>query len=168
MTTSEALAQTPSGRGGATAVGRVEEFPEGHFRVRTVGTREVGIAQWHGQFYAIRNICPHQGAPICLGQLGPKIAAGPGPVGALEVDTSVPVVACGWHGWEFDLRDGSPIWSESGQRNRRRSYRVRTYPVTVEEGVVSISLSRNSSTLERAAPSASGMSPDSTEDEENL
>src|SRR4051812_38011337 len=91
-------------------VGRLDEFEEGTCRIRTAGKWEIGVVRWHGSVYAVRNICPHQSAPVCLGSLGPKIVATTGTVGFLSVDDEVPVLACGWHGWEFDVRDGSPIW----------------------------------------------------------
>src|SRR5438105_4901922 len=92
------------------AVGRIEELPEGEIKIHRVGGIELGIVRWRGDVYAVRNQCPHQGAPVCLGHLGPKIVAPAGALGAMAIDEDVPVLACGWHGWEFDVRDGTPAW----------------------------------------------------------
>jgi len=35
----------------------------------TVGGRSIGVFNIRGQFYALRNRCPHQGAPLCLGRV---------------------------------------------------------------------------------------------------
>jgi nitrite reductase/ring-hydroxylating ferredoxin subunit len=45
------------------------------------------------------------------------------------------VIACGWHGWEFDVRTGSAV--VTGSR-----YKVRTYSVRVEDGRVLVDVQR--------------------------
>jgi nitrite reductase/ring-hydroxylating ferredoxin subunit len=122
------------------AVGRPEEFTDRTITVRQVGAWEVGIVRWGEMVYAVRNVCPHQGAPICLGRVGPKIVAPPRTVGAMEIDETVPVLACGWHGWEFDVRDGSPAWGQGSTRGRTRRYRLQTIPVTVTNGLITLHL----------------------------
>jgi nitrite reductase/ring-hydroxylating ferredoxin subunit len=41
-----------------------------------------------------------------------------------------PVIACPWHGWEFDVKTGHAIWDPS--------LRIRTFPVTISGGRVLI------------------------------
>ncbi len=108
-------------------VGAVDEFAEGGIRVVKANGREVGVIRWGGEFFALRNVCPHQGAPVCAG----TVHAGLGPAsrwGDLVADLSAPVLACSWHGWEFDLRTGCSITSPS--------YSLRTYDIKVDGGRV--------------------------------
>jgi hypothetical protein len=42
------------------------------------------------------------------------------------------------------MRDGTPIWKDGASPRRRRTYRLRTIRVTVEEGVVALELDRRS------------------------
>jgi 3-phenylpropionate/trans-cinnamate dioxygenase ferredoxin subunit len=69
-----------------------------------VGGRAIGVFRVGESFYGIRNRCPHQGGPLCLGHvLGDAVTDAPG-------DTSIssdPLrIACPWHGWEYDLDTG--------------------------------------------------------------
>jgi nitrite reductase (NADH) small subunit len=100
------------------------------------GRIEVGIVRWDGdQVYALRNVCPHAGGPVCEGRLGPRIVASAADPLDLGVDEACPAVTCAWHGWEFDARDGRAL--APGSRMR-----VRTYPVSVEGGIVLVDLGR--------------------------
>ena len=121
------------------AVGRLEDFPERSVTVVRAGRVEVGIVRWDGDaVYALRNVCPHAGGPVCAGRLGPKVvAAAPGRP-SLAVDQAAPVIACAWHGWEFDVRTGEAVASASPHM------RVRTYPVSVEAGEVRVGVGRSS------------------------
>ena len=83
--------------------------------------------------YALRNVCPHALGPVCAGRLGPKIVAPGGDPMAFDVDESCPVIACAWHGWEFDVRTGQAVWPDARMR-------VRTYATRVEGGRVLVAL----------------------------
>ena len=50
-------------------VGRADEIPPGGRKIVRVAGRSIGVFNVNGQFYAIRNRCPHQGAPLCEGKL---------------------------------------------------------------------------------------------------
>lgn len=108
-------------------LGRVEDFPNHSVRVVTAGSGELGIVHWNGQFFALRNICPHEGAGLCRGTVRPRITASG--VGQLAADEDTPVVTCPWHGWEFDARSGNSVFGDP-------RYRVRTYPVHTRGGSV--------------------------------
>jgi nitrite reductase/ring-hydroxylating ferredoxin subunit len=108
-------------------VGADDDFLEGRVRVVEAGGWEVGIVRWQGRFYAVRNVCPHEAGPVCRGLVKPHLVSGGGP-GLMGVDDDVPVLACPWHGWEFDVRDGRCL---SGDERG-----VRTYPVSRENGRV--------------------------------
>jgi nitrite reductase (NADH) small subunit len=117
-----------------TPVGDVERFPPRSVTVVRAGGVELGIVRWDGdEVYALRNVCPHAGGPVCGGRLGPRIIAAPSDPLALDVDERCPTLTCGWHGWEFDARDGSAL--APGSR-----LRVRTYPVRIDAGTVLVDL----------------------------
>jgi len=113
-------------------IGPVEDFPEGEMRVVEARGRQIGVARWQGEFYAMRNLCPHQSAPLCAGRLQGAIASGTR-VGLVESDDGAPVIACPWHGWEFRVDTGASMWDER--------YRVRAFSVAVEDGRVLVDLS---------------------------
>ncbi|GAB3348153.1 Rieske (2Fe-2S) protein [Amycolatopsis echigonensis] len=114
-------------------LGAVEEFEEGVLQVRQASSRQIGVARWKDRFYALRNICPHQSAPLCAGRLLTGISDGE-PVGVIEADDGAPVVTCPWHGWEFHLDTGKSLWDER--------YKVRAYQVVVENGRVLLEMGR--------------------------
>ena len=51
---------------GRHIIGHVSELPPGERRVVDAEGRSIGIFNVSGQYYALRNQCPHQGAPLCL------------------------------------------------------------------------------------------------------
>jgi nitrite reductase/ring-hydroxylating ferredoxin subunit len=110
-------------------IGRPEDFVDGTVRIVDVGGREVGVVRWGEEFFAVRNVCPHQAGPVCAGLVRPNIVSGGRP-GELAVDLAVPILACPWHGWEFDVRSGKSI---SGATQT-----VRTYAISVEGGRLTV------------------------------
>ncbi|MFN8526023.1 MAG: Rieske 2Fe-2S domain-containing protein [Chloroflexota bacterium] len=105
-------------------VGKTDEIPVGGRKIVRVAGRSVGIFNVAGEFYAIRNRCPHQGAALCEGKLwGALRSEKPG---TFEYDeTKKDVLACIQHGWEFSLKTGQS-WCDPAR------LRVRAYEVTVE------------------------------------
>lgn len=106
-------------------VARAGEIAPGERKLVTVGGRSIAIFNVGGEFLALRNRCPHQGAPLCAGELfGVLESTQPG-----EYVHRRPgeMVRCPWHGWEFDLRTGRS-WFDPERT------RVRSYPVTVRRG----------------------------------
>lgn len=104
-------------------VGSTEDFDEGTITLVQAGQQQIGIIRWDGQYYALRNSCPHQAGPVCAGTLRPLLEADAGKVTMMKADSGIPVLACAWHGWEFDVRTGGALWDQG--------YRVRAYPVAV-------------------------------------
>jgi nitrite reductase/ring-hydroxylating ferredoxin subunit len=112
------------------AIGRIEDFPQGEVRIIDVGRHSIGIYHLDdGKLYALRNRCPHHGAPLCFGQIGGTML--PSDAGEYEFGMAGQVVRCPWHGWEFDIATGRTLFGIDKSR-------AVTYPVTVEDGVVSI------------------------------
>jgi nitrite reductase/ring-hydroxylating ferredoxin subunit len=106
----------------SVAVARADEIAPGERKLVSVGGRSIGVFNLGGEYYALRNRCPHQGGPLCEGfQFAPLRAAVPGEPYARGDDGAI--IRCPWHGWEFDLRTGRS-WFDP-QRTRVRSYRAR-------------------------------------------
>src|SRR5438105_2663141 len=108
-------------------VAAADEIPPGGRKILDVGGRSIGVFNVDGEYFALRNRCPHQGGALCEGRLwGSLTAAAPG---AFEYSPTKEVLTCPWHGWEFHVRTGQS-WCEP------RRLRVRRYDVRVEEGAV--------------------------------
>lgn len=112
-------------------VARADEVPEGGRLIVEVAGREIGIFNIDGEFFALRNRCPHLGAPLCTGDvLGLVHSSGPGDV---RFDDSKKLLTCPWHGWEFDIKTGQSYFNP---RLRARRYDVEARPVEATgEGV---------------------------------
>ena len=139
---------------GKHIVARVSELPPGERRIVEVGGRTIGVFNVAGKFYALRNACPHQLAPLCRGHVtGTALPSKPGQYNwACEGE----ILRCPWHGWEFDITNGQSVFNP--HRLRVKTYKVtveidgkptvversaddedpsvETYPVTVEDGLV--------------------------------
>jgi nitrite reductase/ring-hydroxylating ferredoxin subunit len=101
-------------------VGRADEIPPGNRKIVRIAGRSIGVFNVDGEFFAIRNRCPHQGAPLCEGKLWGLLSADT--PGSFQYDSRKEILTCVWHGWEFNIRTGQS-WCDP-QRLRVRSYDV--------------------------------------------
>jgi nitrite reductase/ring-hydroxylating ferredoxin subunit len=101
----------------------VKEIPPGSRKIVEIAGRSIGVFNVGGEFFALRNRCPHQGGPLCEGRLSGSVISSK--VGQYEYARDGEILRCPWHGWEFDIRTGHSWFDPAGTR-------VRTYPVTVE------------------------------------
>lgn len=83
----------------------------------------VGVFNVDGKFYALKNVCPHAGAPLCQGHI--QTTHRPSEVGEFVPDLAGRILRCPWHGWEFDVVTGKGLYDREG--------RVATYAVEVDE-----------------------------------
>nr|WP_245332844.1 Rieske 2Fe-2S domain-containing protein [Halarchaeum solikamskense] len=115
---------------GEIEVGAADAFADGDVEIIEVGRVEVGVIKADGEFYALRNQCPHDGGPACEGPVEKRLVGewgGPGErVEQRYGDDSI--VSCPWHGWSFYLETGEHIGDDS--------YVVPSYDVVVRDGVV--------------------------------
>jgi nitrite reductase/ring-hydroxylating ferredoxin subunit len=114
-------------------VGELSEFEHGKVYLRDAGDRQVGIVATPNGITAFRNICPHEGGPLCLGLVTPLLRGEPREDTSfeLQVDHQRFVLSCPWHGWEFDVRTGEAILG---------GLTAKIYPVTVASGRVLVDL----------------------------
>lgn len=95
-----------------------------------VGERSIGVFNVNGKYYAMNNLCPHAGAPLCKGYVtGTPSAMSPYEVGWHKDGE---IIRCPWHSWEFEIATGRTV------SNPRKS--VRTYPVQIENGRIMVDL----------------------------
>ncbi|MBZ0291159.1 MAG: Rieske (2Fe-2S) protein [Anaerolineae bacterium] len=109
------------------AVAQVDEIPEGAHKLVQINGRSIGIFNVKGVFVAVLNYCPHAWAPVCQGRVTGTTL--PSPPGEYKWGRAGEILACPWHGWEFDLLTGKCL------SDKRKLHR---YPVTVEENVIYI------------------------------
>ncbi len=91
---------------GFQSVARVEELQLGQSKVVTAQNRELALFNIQGTYFAIHNLCPHEGGPLSEGRVKGF------------------VVACPWHDLAFDIRNG--------QGTDGGGYCVGSYDVRVE------------------------------------
>ncbi len=95
---------------GFQSAGRVEDVPAGQSKVVTINNRAIAVFNVQGKFFAVHNLCPHEGGPLNEGRVKGF------------------VVSCPWHDLAFDLRNG--------QGTDGGGYCVGSYEVRVESGEI--------------------------------
>lgn len=109
-------------RGKEALVCQAKEIPVGEKKIFDIDGVSIGVFNIKGSFYAIRNICPHAGAPLCEGHI--QTTHRPCEVGEFDPALEGRVLRCPWHGWEFDIVTGKGLYD--------RNSRVAIYPVKVD------------------------------------
>ena len=124
-------------------VARLADFPPGERRIVTVGSRSIGVFRVGDVFYAVRNRCPHQGGPLCLGRVFRRVLSEE--PGRVRYSSEAPLIACPWHGWEYDLGSGQSFLGpgephvrayDVSVERRPGPYVAETFAVSVEEECV--------------------------------
>lgn len=92
-----------------TRVAEVDDLVDGQAKTVWVGPHEIALFRVDGEFYALSSRCRHMYAPLGAGYLDGYY------------------VMCPWHGWRYDVRDGTTDHPDAD---------VRTYAVTVRGGEV--------------------------------
>ena len=65
-----------------------DDVPAEGAHVAEVDDVEVAVFNVDGEYYALNNVCPHQGGPLGDGKVEDEC------------------VYCPWHGWQFDVETG--------------------------------------------------------------
>lgn len=136
----------------SVVVARTDEIAPGERKLVRVGGRSIGVFNVAGEYFALRNRCPHQGGPLCEGfQFAPLSATAPG---QYSRGADGEIIRCPWHGWEFNVRTGRSWFDPEGTRVRsypagvipggqlERELAVETYPVHHDGDYVVIELER--------------------------
>ena len=96
-------------------------------REATVGGRTVCVVRTTAGVFAFGAVCPHQGGAMRDGIV--KGTMDPSPRNEYHFGHQGEVVACPWHGYEFDVRTGESVCGVIRGR-------VGSYPVEVRGGDV--------------------------------
>ena len=104
----------PKKEGTYTNVAKVEDIKPGKCRVVVVNEKEFALFNVGGKFYAIDNLCRHEG----------------GPVGDGDLDDTV--VTCPLHGWDYDVTNG--------ENHTEPDLPVKAFEVTVEGSDIKIKI----------------------------
>ena len=98
------------------------EIPPGGKRIVEATGVSIGVFNVGGTFFAVKNVCPHQGAQLCQG----TVHATHRPSDVHEFDPALAgrILRCPWHGWEFDIITGKGLHDATSG--------VATYPVEVD------------------------------------
>lgn len=86
-----------------------DDLADGQVRHVKIGKRDIALVRVDGSYFALSNLCRHAFAPMSDGYADGYY------------------LICPWHGWRYDVRDGSTDHPDAD---------VRTYPVTVTGGEV--------------------------------
>jgi 3-phenylpropionate/trans-cinnamate dioxygenase ferredoxin subunit len=107
-------------------VGKVSDFENGDRKIIDVNGKSIGVFRVDDRFYALRNRCPHQFGPLCVGTLAPRaVSTRPGDV---RMESGPPLIACPWHGWEYDLATGQSFMGPGRGSAPALSYDVNVLP----------------------------------------
>jgi nitrite reductase (NADH) small subunit len=90
-------------------VAKSRELREGDRKIIVHGRHQIGVVRAKGQLFAYRNVCPHQGGPVCEGLLIHKVEAiidEDKTYRGMRFSDDVLHIVCPWHGWEFDIETG--------------------------------------------------------------
>jgi nitrite reductase (NADH) small subunit len=111
------------------------EVPPGGRRTVDVGGRRVTVFNLGDRYVGYVDRCLHQAGPVCsAGTLHPHLTAELTDDGEVRefYKEGEQVIACPWHGWEYDLATGEALW------NRARRLRAARIEVDGADLVVSL------------------------------
>ena len=100
---------------GFVAVAKVSETPAGTISVHQVGDLRIALCNVNGRFYAIDDVCTHDGGPLDQGELQGQL------------------VECPRHGAKFNVETGAAVVLPAVRP-------VKTYKVQVEGDDVQVQL----------------------------
>lgn len=106
---------------------QLDEIPDGAMKAVEVEGRAFVLVRKARQVFALRDICPHQGAKLSSGTLtSARLSVG---LGDYRLEKAHQIVRCPWHNWEFDAANGRC-------QHDPEHLRVATYPAEIENGQV--------------------------------
>ncbi len=124
-------------------VARVGEIALDAIKQIMVRRREIGAFHGNGEYFALPNRCPYEGASLYRGKLVSLVESDM--PGEYCISRRGEMLKCSWHGWEFDARTGQwwcdpttayrkryGVMVESGKQLEKNLYVAHTFAVTVE------------------------------------
>ena len=123
MTDTTAPAADLDERTTTAVVAKLDDLAEGEMRMAKVGDHRVAVVRTASGVHAVDNACPHQGYGLVTGSLDGEL------------------LTCQWHNWKFRVDTGECVLGEEN---------VACHPVTIENGEVSVSVTRPTADEARA------------------
>lgn len=117
-------------------VGPAGSLASGTSRSVVLDGRAIAIFKVGARLYALRDVCPHQGAPLSAGLVVSRLNANL--PGCYEMDANHPQVRCPRHGWEYDLETGRSWYDPEHDRVRAYSAYAESGAVLVAEGAAAV------------------------------
>jgi nitrite reductase/ring-hydroxylating ferredoxin subunit len=111
-------------------VAKAADIAAGTCKIVTVRGREIGIFRIGDDFYGLMNRCPHQGAPLCRGEIVSRLVA-PSP-GDYRLTRPGEMIRCPWHCWEYDIRTGQSLCDPTSVQARAFNVEVAPGKTLVE------------------------------------
>ena len=102
-----------------------KEIPSGQRKLVEINGREIAVFNVNGEYFAIHNRCPHEGASLCRGVLVGLVESNE--PGQYHFSRAGELLRCPWHGWEFDIKTGKS-WFDP------KHTKVRAFDVAVKNG----------------------------------
>lgn len=102
-----------------------KDIPVGERKLVHINGREIAVFNVNGEYFAIHNKCPHEGASLCKGILVGLVESKE--PGKYEFSRAGELLRCPWHGWEFDIRNGKS-WFDP------KHTKVRSFDVSIKNG----------------------------------
>ncbi|MEM8705086.1 MAG: Rieske 2Fe-2S domain-containing protein [Actinomycetota bacterium] len=96
-------------------VAHLDDLAEGEMRMAKVGDHRIAVVRTASGVHALDNACPHQGYGLVTGALDGEL------------------LTCQWHNWKFRVDTGACVLGEED---------VACHPVTIENGEVSVTVTR--------------------------
>jgi nitrite reductase (NADH) small subunit len=106
------------------------DLAPGQRRIVEVAGRSIGVFNVGGSFYALHNGCPHKGGELCAGRITGTVLPTRGR--DFVYGREGEILRCSRHGWEFEIATGRALADPR--------VRARTYPVSVEDGQIVLTL----------------------------
>lgn len=108
---------------------------EGEHVIVELKGREITIYNIGDEYVAYPNWCPHQGGPLCEGEVGGTTDAcfdRESLESTIQWVKEGEIVICPWHGWEFDLRENRFLHDDD--------VTLPSYAVHIEDGDLIVSV----------------------------
>jgi nitrite reductase/ring-hydroxylating ferredoxin subunit len=114
---------------------KVGELDEGGVRIVEGSGKEIGVIQHGGEYFAYRNVCPHQGGPVCEGLTKPKVMDIIDDAGLFvgqNFNNDEMHIVCPWHGYEYRI--------ESGENVCNPAIKLEKFEVLTRDGAIYVQL----------------------------
>lgn len=111
----------------------ISELIERKSHIVNINDIDIGIIAVDNEIHAYENFCPHEGGPVCFGDIFGRIKVQLGENKEIikeYVDDSELSLVCPWHGYEYNVKTGECLAD--------KSISLRKFPIEIREDKVYI------------------------------